>query len=82
MADESIAAPIREFIMKLTHAPVQDDEDIFAAGYVNSLVAMQLVAFVEKHFGIEIDAEDLDLANFKSVSDIAALVQRKRAAAA
>jgi methoxymalonate biosynthesis acyl carrier protein len=61
---------------------LQPDEDIFALGFVNSLLAMQLVNFVEKEFAVTIDDEDLDLANFRTLSSIDALVERKRAAAA
>ena len=61
---------------------LQADEDIFALGFVNSLLAMQLVNFVEKEFGVTIEDEDLDLANFRSLRSIDALVERKRAAAA
>lgn len=58
---------------------LQPDEDIFALGFVNSLLAMQLVTFVEKEFGVTIEDEDLDLANFRSLASIDALVERKRA---
>jgi methoxymalonate biosynthesis acyl carrier protein len=57
---------------------LQPDEDIFALGFVNSLLAMQLVNFVEKEFGITIEDEDLDLDNFRSLRSIDALVARKR----
>jgi methoxymalonate biosynthesis acyl carrier protein len=60
---------------------LQPDEDIFALGFVNSLLAMQLVNFVEKEFAVTIDDEDLDLANFRSLRSMDALVERKRAAA-
>jgi methoxymalonate biosynthesis acyl carrier protein len=58
---------------------LQDDEDIFASGIVNSLLAMQLVLFVEKEFGIAVEDEDLDLDNFRSVNALAGLVERKAA---
>jgi methoxymalonate biosynthesis acyl carrier protein len=61
---------------------LQPDEDIFALGFVNSLLAMQLVNFVEKEFGVTIEDEDLDLANFRTLASIDALVERKRTAAA
>ena len=61
---------------------LKPDEDIFALGFVNSLLAMQLVAFVEKEFGIEVADADLDLDNFRSIQSIADLVARKRGAAA
>jgi methoxymalonate biosynthesis acyl carrier protein len=58
---------------------LQPDEDIFALGFVNSLLAMQLVNFVEKEFAVSIEDEDLDLANFRTLAAIDALVERKRA---
>lgn len=58
---------------------LQDDEDIFASGVVNSLLAMQLVLFVESEFGISVEDEDLDLDNFRSVNALASLVERKGA---
>ncbi len=59
---------------------LQPEEDIFALGFVNSLLAMQLVNFVEKEFGVSIEDEDLDLANFRTLAAIDALVERKLAA--
>ncbi len=56
---------------------IRDDDDIFAKGFVNSLFAMELVLFVEKEFGITVANEDLDIAHFRSVNAIAALVDRK-----
>jgi acyl carrier protein len=43
---------------------------------------MQLVAFVEKEFGIAVADADLDLDNFRSIKSIADLVARKQGAAA
>ena len=56
-----------------------DDQDIFSLGFINSLFAMQLVLFVEKEFQIEVDNEDLDVDNFRTVNAIVALVERKHA---
>ncbi|WP_404337306.1 acyl carrier protein [Sphingomonas sp. MMS12-HWE2-04] len=53
------------------------DDDIFAGGFGNSMFAMQLVGFVEKEFGIEIDADDLDIANFSTIARLTELVERK-----
>jgi methoxymalonate biosynthesis acyl carrier protein len=71
--------PIREFLGRFIRHQVGDDEDIFALGFVNSLFAMQLVMFVEKNFGVNVEDADLDLDNFRSVNAIAALVARKTA---
>jgi acyl carrier protein len=74
---------IKEFLSRFFRQhDLKPDEDIFALGFVNSLLAMQLVAFVEKQFGITIADEDLDLDNFRSLAAMDALVERKRATAA
>jgi acyl carrier protein len=54
-----------------------DDDDIFAGGYVNSLFAMQLIAWLEKEFGVVVADSDLQISNFNSVSSIVAFVERK-----
>jgi acyl carrier protein len=83
MPDQRIAAPIRQFISRsFDNRIIQDDEDIFAAGFANSLFAMQLVGFVETEFGVEIESEDLEMVNFRSIDAIAGLVERKQPAAA
>lgn len=56
-----------------------DEDDLFAGGLVNSLFAVQLVMWIERNFGTPIEGADLDFANVRSVSAIAAFVDRKRA---
>lgn len=69
---------VRQFLSRfLKDYALADDEDIFGLGVVNSLLALQLVQFVEKEFEVEIDDEDLDLDNFRSIVAIDTLVGRK-----
>jgi len=78
-----VQARIKGFLSRFFRQhDLQPDEDIFALGFVNSLLAMQLVNFVEKEFGVTIEDEDLDLANFRTLAAIDALIVRKRATAA
>jgi acyl carrier protein len=58
-------------------AAIRDEDDVFALGFANSLFAMQLVAFVEGEFRIEIDSDDLEIDNFRSIAAISGLVERK-----
>ena len=72
---------IKEFLGRFfRNHELADDDDIFALGFVNSLLAMQLVNFVEKEFSIEIDDDDLDLDNFRTINNIDTLVAKKSAA--
>lgn len=74
---------IKEFLSRFfKNHDLQPEEDIFALGFVNSLLAMQLVAFVEKEFAIRVEDEDLDLDNFRSIQAISNLVAKKSGAAA
>ncbi|HEX4955008.1 MAG TPA: acyl carrier protein [Thermoanaerobaculia bacterium] len=71
-------AKIRAFLSRFFRQhELGDQEDIFALGFVNSLLAMQLVQFVEKEFGLTVEDADLDLDNFRSVQRIDELVARK-----
>lgn len=73
---------IREFLAGHVHGvEVEDDEDLFATGLVNSLFAVQLVMWVERTYGLAVAGEDLAVANFRSVSAIAEFVARKKALA-
>lgn len=78
MADASIDR-IRQFVLANTSGvDVVDDEDIFAAGYVNSLFAVQLVLWVEQTFGVPMTSEDLNIDHFRTIAAIAAYVDRRR----
>lgn len=74
---------IKEFLSRFfKNHDLQPEEDIFALGFVNSLLAMQLVAFVEKEFGVRVEDDDLDLDNFRSINAISSLVSRKSGSSA
>lgn len=78
---DQMQGKIKEFLSRFFKGhDLQPEEDIFALGFVNSLLAMQLVAFVEKEFGVSVGDEDLDLDNFRSIQAIADFVGRKRGA--
>jgi methoxymalonate biosynthesis acyl carrier protein len=77
---QEIKAAIREFLARFfKNQKLNDDDDIFAMGFVNSLLALQLVNFLQKQFQITIDDEDLDLDNFRTLNRMASLVERKSA---
>lgn len=78
---DQMQAKIREFLARFFKGhDLQPEEDIFALGFVSSLLAMQLVAFVEKELGVTVADDDLDLDNFRSIRAIADFVARKKGA--
>lgn len=82
MEREEIRSRVRAFVQRTIRGrELSDGEDMFATGMVTSLFAMQLVQFVETEFSIEVDDEDLELDNFRSIDAIGGLVARKTAGA-
>jgi methoxymalonate biosynthesis acyl carrier protein len=76
-------ASIRAYITeRLDGIHIDDDENLFTGGYVNSLFAVQLVMWIERTFDIPVEGADLDFANIESVAAIASFMERKRAAVA
>jgi acyl carrier protein len=74
----AVKESIRRFILSSIAIPhLKDDDDLFESGIVNSLFAVQLMTYVEKAFSIEVDMEDLDIENFKSLNATTAFILKK-----
>jgi acyl carrier protein len=71
------ADDIREFVQaKYPQAGIDDEQDIFALGFVNSLFELELVMFIEKSFGFQVPNEEVKLDNFRTVAAMERLVAR------
>lgn len=81
LSAEEILADLEGFFATATTGDTPGpDEDYFALGLVNSLLALELVAHVERRYGIEVGLADLDLDNFRTLNRVAEFVRRKRSA--
>jgi acyl carrier protein len=77
---EDAKSKIRTFICKtFRNHDLQDNEDIFSLGYVNSMFALELVLFIEREFNITIENEDLAIDNFRTVDAMGQLLESKMA---
>lgn len=75
---EQTKLKIREFLEQfIGDHELQDEEDLFSTGYVNSLFAMQLVMFIEKEFDIQLNNDELDLKNFRTIDIIASFIEQR-----
>jgi acyl carrier protein len=82
-----VEQPIREFIANnllystegFTHA---DDVSFLQEGIIDSLGVVELVAFVQTHFGVKVDQQEVTPDNFDSIAKLAAFVRRKLASTA
>ncbi len=72
-------ATIRNFILDSINIPdLNDDDNLFESGIVNSLFAVQLMTFLEKSFDIEVTMDDLSMDNFESIHATSLFVQKKQ----
>ena len=75
---KGVKETVRGFILRsITIRKLDDDDDLFESGIVNSLFAVQLMTFIEKTFAIEVGTDDLDIENFKSLNAMTAFVAQK-----
>lgn len=75
-----IQSKVKKFLLITCNLQeLRDDEEIFRSGVINSLIAVQLVMFVEEEFGITVENEDLDIDKFKCVNSITSLIVQKMA---
>ena len=76
-----VATRIRDFIKQEilfedSNASLTDETPLLE-GILDSLALMQLVAFIEEEFGVEIDDAEMTADNFRTVADIGGLVTQK-----
>jgi len=77
--EKKVRETVTNFLLRsINIANLNDDDNLFASGIVNSLFAVQLMTFLEKIFVIELGMDDLDIENFKSVNATTAFVMRKK----
>jgi acyl carrier protein len=76
----SNAEQISEFLVDEVgvNAPLAHGDDLLASDQLDSQGIMELVAFLEEGFAIEVGDEDLVPDNFRSVDAITAFVARKQ----
>jgi acyl carrier protein len=56
--EQNVKNTVREFISRsINFTGWKDDDNLFEAGLVNSLFAVQLMTFLEATFGIEVGTE-------------------------
>ena len=75
-----VAVIIRDYLLKsflLDEKDLSMDMSLIDSGIIDSTGIMEIVAFMEDTFGIEVDDRDLTPANFDSVSRLASYVAQR-----
>jgi acyl carrier protein len=71
---------VSEFLAGTDPKEVSVDQPLISSGIIDSVGTMKLVLFLEKSFGIDIEAEDITAGRLDTLRAIADLVVDKRAA--
>jgi methoxymalonate biosynthesis acyl carrier protein len=79
----NISDKVRDFLKSNQEAlsddlTLEDDDNFFELGFVDSTFAINLVCFVETEFNISVSDEDLDLLNFSTINRITQFVEGKK----
>ncbi|MFY1621960.1 acyl carrier protein [Micromonospora sp. WMMD735] len=75
---DTLAPELARFLTARTGRSWPPDTDLFATGGLSSLFAMELVVHLEQTYGVSVRGADLRLDNFRTVRQMAALVDRLR----
>ena len=66
--------------LEVTHEEIPDDEALFSGGMdIDSIATLEIVAAIEKEFGITVEDDELTIELFDSVTTLAAYVAGKDA---
>jgi acyl carrier protein len=79
-SEADIIVAVRTYMQKeLLQSEVElaDDTPLIEGGHLTSLQTVQLVMFIGEHYGVEIEPEEVNEDEFRSLKTIAALVRRK-----
>ena len=71
---------LSEYLPGESAANLTDQTPLRTSGILDSMATLALVSFVEKTFGVTIDAHETGIENFDRIDDIAALVAQKSSA--
>ncbi len=70
---------LTEFLPGTSPSELTDQTPLIQGAILDSLATVQLVAFLEERFGIEVQAHEASVDHLNTLDDIAALVQQKMA---
>jgi len=78
----TIRDEIRQFITEKflfnSDDPPADDVSLLETNIVDSVGILEIVAFLESHFKIKVEDEELTAGNLDSINKIASFIERKQ----
>lgn len=71
---------LAEFLIGESPANLKDDTPLQTSGVLDSVATLKLVTFIEKSFGIEVQAHEASIENFDRICDMVRFIEQKKAA--
>lgn len=72
---------LSEFLPGEDSSELTDETPLITGGILDSISTLKLVAYLEDHFGITVEAHEAGVENLDSVGQITRLIAEKRSAA-
>jgi acyl carrier protein len=79
-SEAEIIVAVRNYMQKellQSDVPLADETALIEGGHLTSLQTVQLVMFIGEQYAVEIEPEEVNEDEFRSLKTIAALVKRK-----
>lgn len=62
---------IKAFLEKIAQKSIKnEDQDLIETGFLDSFSMIELIVFLEREFGVEVNMESLNRGNFNSLNHI------------
>ena len=65
---------LTEFAEQIEQKSIDVNDDLLSMGIVDSMGVLQIVNFIEEHFGIKVEDEEITIDNFRTISAVARFV--------
>jgi acyl carrier protein len=87
MNEQDVLRQAREYVVEnfmymRKNKTIGDNESLLRSGVITSLGMMELVGWVEDHFGVAVDPDEITENNFDTLAAVARFVAAKRVIAA
>jgi acyl carrier protein len=69
---------IAERVLRQPKRAIDPDMKLISTGVIDSMSLIDLVIFVEDQFGVTIEYSELNAESFDSLSDLAALIEKRK----
>ena len=79
-ARRSTSYILNEFLPGESPDELTDETPLITGGILDSISTLKLVAFLEDHFGVTVEAHEAGVENLDSVGQISRLIAEKKAA--